>query len=204
MLRFLKPRKFSIKILCNSDEFITLCTRIQVYYAYLISFVAMHSVNNDKVAYVMVMTEMKSMTRTITNGRADDITLIRSVQKLSSPPIMACLWMEIWYCTSRNELEEANYLDANRAVAIVSWLRLGHQQRPGNKSSPILSVIKGDHRGKPAATGPNWTEQGLPLTGNVITRYCYVVLQMFRPIQSRRIMLSVGKILLAKDEFMFL
>lgn len=85
MLRFLKPRIFSITVLCNSGEFITLCSRIQVCYAYLISFVAMHSVNNDKVAYVMVMTEMKSMTRMIKNGRADDITLIRSSVEVKFP-----------------------------------------------------------------------------------------------------------------------
>lgn len=58
---------------------------MQVYYVYLNSFIAMHSANNDKVAYVMVMTEVKSMTRTIKNGRADDITLIRSSVEVKFP-----------------------------------------------------------------------------------------------------------------------
>jgi hypothetical protein len=66
---------------------------------------------------MIVVAEMKSKARQIKNDRADNIT----AWKLTSPAVM-----EIWYCTSRNELEEANYLDANRAVAIASWLRLGH------------------------------------------------------------------------------
>jgi hypothetical protein len=54
----------------------------------------MHSVNNDetndmiKLLYVMVMvvvTEMKLMTRMIKNNRADNITLIRSNVEVKFP-----------------------------------------------------------------------------------------------------------------------
>jgi hypothetical protein len=62
----------------------------------------------------------------IENGLVDNVIVIYS--RVESQHYTYNIWLagEIWYCSSRNELEEANYLNANRAVAAVSWIRLGH------------------------------------------------------------------------------
>jgi hypothetical protein len=62
----------------------------------------------------------------IENGVADNVTVIHPCVEAQYSTYNIWLAGEIWYCSSRNELEEANYLNANRAVAVVSWVRLGH------------------------------------------------------------------------------
>jgi hypothetical protein len=73
-----------------------------------------------------VVTETKLMTRMIENGIADNVTVIHPSAGAQYSTSNIWLAGEIWYCSSRNELEEVNYLNANRAVAVVSWIRLGH------------------------------------------------------------------------------